>query len=146
MLHVSPEVISAGKSGPWPDVRRAAITSLAGDVAAWAADSHEHIAVCVLAAEIDEWSAGQVPFGVTSERQAAYVAVAALKRDRFQAAMADIVADTFHLVLTNWAVITAVAVELRSGPHLSGADMERLIDGRVVVPADVVIRGGADVH
>ena len=73
-------------------------------------------------------------------------AVASLKRERFEEVMADIVADTFRLVLTNWAVIASVAVELRSGHHLSGADLERLIDGRVVVPAEVVIWEGSNVH
>lgn len=130
----------------WPDVRRSAIISLAGDIAAWAGDSHKHGARCVLFAEVEEWAAGLVPVGVTEARLRTYTSVAALARGRFPAVMLGVVRDTFALVLTNWALINLVASEFQARPGVAAKSQEAVVDDGSVVSDCVLLLGGADVH
>jgi len=134
------------KSGVWPDARRAAIMLVAGDVAAWIADDHLHVALFVLTAEIADWASGLEPDGVTWDRLRAYAGVSAMKRGEFAAAMMDVVEAVVALITANWALIEAVVDALLARRYLLNADLLRLVAARAVVPAEIMIWGGADVH
>lgn len=130
----------------WPGARRAAITLLAGDIAAWCVDGQGHIALLVLLDEIEEWASGLQPEGITLDRLRVYAAVTQIDRGTFASTMAALVDDAFAVVRASWSVIQQVADALQARGYLTADDLQQLVDGTAVAPVDGIVEGDSDVN
>lgn len=124
----------------WFDVRRGAMTRLAGDIAEYVADSRAQWGAVIISCEIAEWRHGEEPQSV--DRFKAFLGVEKRVGTAFRTVMPDVVADTFSLTLANWDVIERVAIELIARGVIDADRLRQIVGDSSVVPADVIVGGG----